>query len=301
VARRTPLERSEALSAAAGVEVYLKLEGSQRTGSFKLRGAFNAVATLPPEARARGLVTASAGNHGLGVALAAREMGARAVVYVPADAPETKTRRIARYGAVLVPVPGGYDDAHHRAEEHAREHGVPFVHPFSAPATVAGQGTVGLEVAEELPGLRTLLCPVGGGGLAGGVGIVARALLPRARVVGVQTVETSAVHASLAAGRLVAPPMGATLCEGLSGETDQPSLDLLQRVVDEVALVSEAAVRRAMRWLYVEEGIVAEGSAAVGVAALLEGTLSGLRGPVAVVLSGSNVDAGRLAEILAPE
>lgn len=298
VARRTPLERSDALSEIADADVFLKLEGMQRTGSFKVRGAFNAVASLAPEARSRGLVTASAGNHGLGVALSARLVGARATVFVPESAPETKTRRIARFGAELVRVSGGYDDAHHAAEARARETGAAFVHAFSGQETVAGQGTVGLEIAEELPEARTLVCPVGGGGLVGGVGVVARGLLPAARVVGVQTEETSAMHASLAAGRLVAPPMGATLCEGLSGETDEAALALARRVVDEVALVSEAAVRRAMRWLYVEEGIVAEGSAAVGVAALLEGSVRP-RGPVAVVLSGSNVDAARLAEILA--
>lgn len=299
VARRTPLERSEALSEVVGAEVWLKLEGLQRTGSFKVRGAYNAVASLSPEERALGLVPASAGIHGMGVALSARLLGARAVVFVPEGAAETKTRRIARYGAELVRIPGGYDEAHHAAEERARETGMPFVHSFSAPETVAGQGTVGLEIAEELPGVRTLVCPVGGGGLIGGLGIVARGLLPAARVIGAQSDETSAMHASLSAGRLVTPPMGETWCEGLSGETDQRSLELARRVVDRVALVSEAAVRRAMRWLYVEEGVVAEGSAAVAVAALLEGAVTSPDGPVAVVVSGSNVDAGRLAEVLA--
>lgn len=297
--RRTPLERSDALSEATGAEVWLKLEGLQRTGSFKVRGALNAVASLSAAERARGLVTASAGNHGLGVAFAARETGARATVFVPESAAETKTRRISRLGAELVRVAGGYDDAHARAEEHAARAGGVFVHAYSAADVVAGQGTVALEVARELPDARTLLAPVGGGGLIGGMGTVARALLPGARVVGVQTDQTSAMHASLAAGRLVTPPMGETICEGLSGETDQRSLDLATRVVDEVVLVSEAAARRAVRWLFVEEGVVAEGSAAVGVAALLEGVLRPPEGPVVVVLTGSNVDAARLASILA--
>ena len=294
VARRTPLERSHALDG----EVFLKLEGLQRTGSFKLRGAYNHVATLPPETRARGLVTASAGNHGQGVALAARILGARARVFVPADAPETKRRRIERFGAELVRVEGGYDDAQAAAEAHAAETGAAFVHAYSDPMTVAGQGTVALEVLGELPTLHTLVVPVGGGGLANGCGIVARALAPGARVVGVQTHETAAMHASLAAGALCCPPQGQTLCEGLSGETDARSLELARRVVDEVVLVSEDAVRRAMRWLFVEEGVVAEGSAAVAVAALLEGAVSAPQGPVAVILSGSNVDAARMAEVL---
>jgi threonine dehydratase len=296
IVRRTPLERSPWLSAAAGTDAWLKLETQQRTGSFKLRGAFNAIASLSPEARARGLVTASAGNHGQGVALAASLLGATALVFVPADAPEAKKRRIARWGAELRETDGGYDAAHHAAEAHARRTGATFVHAFSDPAVVAGQGTVGLEILEDLPEVRTIVVPIGGGGLVGGIGIVARALGAGIRVVGAQTDETRAMDASLRAGRLVSPPYGPTLCEGLSGDVDERSLALASRVVDEVVVVSEADVRRAMRHLYEEEGIVAEGSAAVAVAALLRG--AAVEGPVAVVLTGSNVDGARLADVL---
>lgn len=298
VARRTPLERAPWLSARAGTEVWLKLETQQRTGSFKLRGAYNAIALLSPDQRARGLVTASAGNHGQGVALAASLLGARALVFVPAAAPEAKKRRIARWGAELRETEGGYDEAHHAAEAHARRTGGTFVHAFSDPAVVAGQGTVGLEIVQELPEVRTLVVPVGGGGIAGGIGVVARAMGNGVRVVGVQTEETSAMHASLAAGRLVSPPYGETVCEGLSGDVDERSLALAAEVVDGVVLVTEAAVRRAMRRLYDEEGIVAEGSAAVGVAAVLEGAIERMGGPAAVVLTGGNVDGARLARVL---
>lgn len=296
VVRRTPLERSPWLSARAETDVWLKLETQQRTGSFKLRGAYNAIASLPADARARGLVTASAGNHGQGVALAASLLGLSAVVYVPADAPEAKKRRIARWGAELREAEGGYDGAHHAAETHARRTGATFVHAFSDPAVVAGQGTVGLEVLEALPDARTIIVPIGGGGLVGGIGIVARALGRGIRVVGAQTDETRAMQASLQAGRPVSVPYGPTLCEGLSGDVDARSLALAARVVDEVRIVPEQAVRRAMRRLYEEEGIVAEGSAAVAVAALLEGGAAD--GPVVVVLSGSNVDGARLASVL---
>jgi threonine dehydratase len=298
VVRRTPLERSDALSERAGADVHLKLEGLQRTGSFKLRGAYNAVALLSPGARARGLVTASAGNHGQGVALAARLHGARAVVFVPEGAPEGKQRRIARFGAELRRVPGGFDDAHAAAVAFAAGAGATFVGAFSDPAVVAGQGTVGLELFDELPGVRTIVAPVGGGGLIGGIGVVARALGRGVRVVGVQTDQTAAMHASLAAGRPTSTHYGPTLCEGLSGDVDGPALALARVVVDEVVLVSEEAVRRAIRWLYVEEGVVAEGSAAVAAAALLEGAVRALEGPAAVVLTGSNLDAARLASIL---
>ena len=203
IARRTPLERSAWLSERARTDVWLKLETHQRTGSFKLRGAYNAVATLSGEARARGLVTASAGNHGQGVALAASLAGLPpAVVFVPASAPEAKKRRIARYGADLRPVQGTYDDAHHAALAHAERTGGYFVNAFSDPAVVAGQGTAGLEIVQDLPGVRTILVPVGGGGISGGVGIVARAMGSGIRVIGVQTEATSAMHASLAAGRV---------------------------------------------------------------------------------------------------
>ncbi|HET7231445.1 MAG TPA: pyridoxal-phosphate dependent enzyme [Longimicrobium sp.] len=298
IVRRTPLELSDALTAISGAQVHLKLEGLQRTGSFKVRGACNFVARLAEEDRRRGLVTASAGNHGVGVSLASRLFGARAIVYVPRDTPEVKQRRIARHGAELRVVDGGYDDAHATAEAFAAESGACYVNAFSDPVVVAGQGTVGLEIFEDLPAVRTLVVPLGGGGVIGGIGTVARALGEGVRVVGVQTEETSAMHASLAAGRLVSPPYGPTICEGLTGDTDQAAFELARRVVDEVVLVPEDSVRRAIRWLYVEEGVVAEGSAAVAAAALLEGAVGGLAGPVAAVLTGSNLDAHRLARIL---
>jgi threonine dehydratase len=298
VIRRTPLERSNGLTERVGRDVHLKQENLQRTGSFKLRGAYNRVATLPGEVRARGFVTASAGNHGQGVALTARIRRLPARVYVPESAPETKRHRIERLGAELRLVPGGYDDAHATAERDAAETGTTFIHAWSDPMVAAGQGTVGLEIVQRLPEVATLMVPVGGGGLIGGVGTVARAMGSGIRVIGVQSEQTAAMHASLAAGALHCPPQGATLCEGLSGETDAYALALAQRVVDEMVLVSEDEVRAAMRWLYREEGIVAEGSAAVGVAALLADRVSLPAGPVAVVISGGNVDAARLADIL---
>jgi threonine dehydratase len=296
VVRETPLELSATLSERAGVEVHLKLETHQRTGSFKFRGAYNAVAALGAE-RERGIATASAGNHGLGVALAARLLGARATVFVPAGAPVAKTRRIRQFGAELREVAGGYDEAHAEATAWAVRTGTPFVHAFSDPAVVAGQGTVGLELLAAVPSLRTLVVPVGGGGLIGGIGIVARAVDPAIRVIGVQSEATAAMHASLAAGRTVGMEYGETLCEGLSGDVDDRSVALALRVVDGIVLVSEAAVARAMRELHAAEGVVAEGSAAVGVAALLEGAIDAT-GPAAVVVTGGNVDAARLAAVL---
>jgi threonine dehydratase len=300
VARHTPLERSLALSERAGAEIHLKLENQQRAGSFKIRGAYNHVATLPGEVRGRGLVSASAGNHGQGVALTARIRRLPARIFVPESTPETKRRRIARFGAELRVVPGAWEDAHAAALADSRETGRAYVHAFSDPMVVAGQGTVGLEILRDLPSARTLVVPVGGGGLIGGIGIIARAMGTGVRIVGVQSDRTSAMHASLAAGTLSPGAQGPTLCEGLAGETDAYAVALNQAFVDELVLVSEDAVRRAMRWLFDEEGIVAEGSAAVAVAALLEGAVR-TEGPVAVIITGGNVDAGRLASILGGE
>ncbi len=294
----TLLEPSLALSEASGREVLLKPECRQRTGSFKLRGALNVVVSLGAEARARGLVTASAGNHGLGLALAARQLGVRATVFVPADAPATKRNRIARFGADLRLFPGDYDGAHKAAEAHAHDTGALYLHAYSDPRVVAGQGTVGLEIVEELPRVGTLLVPVGGGGLIGGVGLVARALAPSARVIGVQSAATPAMHASLAAGRPVSPPMGETLCDGLHGDTDERAVELAMRVVDEMVLVEERQVRAAIRELYREEGVVAEGSGAVAAAALWNDLVPSAPGPIVAVVTGGNLDASLLAEIL---
>lgn len=298
VVRRTPLQRSPWLSELAGNDVYLKLECWQRTNSFKLRGAYNAVATLAPDLLRAGLVTASAGNHGQAVALAARLLGATATVFVPAAAPETKKARIRRFGATLREVDGTYDDAAAVVAEFARDTGAHVVHGFSDPAVVAGQGTVGLEIIEELPAVRDVLVPVGGGGLIAGVGAVVRGLADgHTRVVGVQSSHTCAMHAAFAAGRVVATPWRDTLCDGLAGEVEPESYARAKHVVDEIHLVAEDQVAPAIRALYEQEGVVAEGSGAVGVAALMAGAVK-LRGTAAVVISGGNIDARDLSRIL---
>jgi threonine dehydratase len=296
--RATPLERSAWLSEVVGREVWIKHEGAQRTGSFKLRGAINALSMAGPTAREHGVVTASAGNHGLGMACAAGELGVRATVFVPARAAAVKRDRIAAYGARLELVDGGYDAAHRAASDFAAESGALYVHAFSDPAVVAGQGTVGVEIARALPEVATLLVPVGGGGLIGGVGLAAQELAPRARVIGVQTPATSAVHDSLAAGHVVPAPTVPTLCEGLAGDTDEASVRLAREVVDGMVLVPEQAIPAAMRALFTREGVVAEPSGAVAVAALLAGLVEAAPEPVVVVVTGSNVDAGLFARVL---
>jgi threonine dehydratase len=297
VARRTPLQRSPWLSDRVGVDVHLKLECWQLTGAFKLRGAYNAVAGLDEGVRARGLVTASAGNHGQAVALAARMLGCAATVYVPCSAPETKKARIRQHGAELREVDGTYDDAAREARA-AAESGLHFVHPFSDPDVVAGQGTVGLELVEDLPSLAEVVVPVGGGGLLAGVGLAVRATLgPDVRVTGVQSSLTRAMHAAFEAGHVVDTAVVPTLCDGLAGEVEPVSYERARAVADSIRLVDEADVRSAIASLFHHDGVVAEGAGAVGVAALLAGVVRPA-GPTAVVVSGGNIDGTELARIL---
>jgi threonine dehydratase len=300
VARRTPLDRSLWLTEQTGHDVYLKLECWQRTRSFKMRGAYNAVSSLSAEARARGLVTASAGNHGQAVALAAREVGARATIFVPDNAPETKKARIRSFGAVLRAEEANYDDAQVAAQEFAREMGATFVHAFSDPAVVAGQGTVGIEILEDLPGVVDVLVPVGGGGLIAGIGIALKSSTDEVRVLGVQSTQTPAMHLAFEAGHVTDCPIGPTLADGLAGCVDEISYERARRVVDAMVLVDEAALPAAIRDLYGYDGIIAEGAAAVVVAAIVEGRVA-LRGPTVLVVTGGNIDAGRFADILSSD
>jgi threonine dehydratase len=299
VAHRTPLERSSWLSELAGCDVYLKLESWQRTRSFKIRGAYNAIASLAPEQKARGLVTASAGNHGQAVALAAQLIGARATIFVPGNAPEMKKRRIRAAGAVLDTDCDDYDDAERAAAEYASRTGACFVHSFSDRAVVAGQGTIGLEILEDLPHVHNVIVPVGGGGLIAGIGSAIKAASPAIRVIGVQSTETRAMYDAFEAGRPVPCPITPTLADGLAGQVDEVSYARARTVVDQMVLVEEAAIPDAIRALY-GDGVTAEGSAAVGVAALARRTVT-IDGPAAVVVTGGNIDAQRFAAILEGE
>ncbi len=296
-ARRTPLETSPWLSAVAGVPVHLKLECWQRTGSFKVRGAFSAVTAMADDAVAGGLVAASAGNHGQGVALAAAERGVHATVFVPVDAPATKKARIRELGAELREAPD-YDRAEEAARERARATGARFVHPASDRDVVAGQGTIGLELLEQLPALSAAVVPVGGGGLIGGIGAVLRSADRAVRVLGVQTDRAKVMRDSLRAGRVLpAPPHEATLADGLAGGIDEAGLRQVEAAADDVVVVPEDSIADAIRGLFEHHGVVAEGAGAAAVAAVLGGVLT-LDGPAVLVISGGNIDGRRLAALL---
>ena len=298
VVRRTDLRRSPVLSELTGTDVYLKLECEQVTGSFKLRGAYNALASLEPERRARGVIAASAGNHGLGIAYAARALGIPATLYIPSTAPGVKRDGIVALGARVDATSPDYDHALARAMIHAEQEKVPFVSATGDTDVIAGQGTAALEILEDLPTVRTVILPVGGAGLLAGFGSLLRAEAPTVRIFGVQGTRSDAMARALEAGKLVPVSHEGTLADGLSGDIDDLALDVGKHSLDVLAIVTEDEIAMAIAWLSREEGLVVEGSGAVGVAALLEKKIYKPKGPVAVVLSGGNIDAARHAEIM---
>lgn len=297
--RRTPLRHSPALSAIAQTDVYLKLECEQITGSFKLRGAYNALASLDAAARGQGIVAASAGNHGLGIAYSARALGIAATIFVPRTAPAVKRDGIAKLGATIDAESDDYDIAHARGIEYAKDNGLVFIDPCNDVTVIAGQGTVALEIIEDLPSVRTVLLPVGGAGLLAGFGSLLRAVAPTVRIVGVQGNRSNAMALALEAGAVVPVPHDPTLADGLSGDIDDFALDIGRHALDSLAIVTEEEIANAIAWLDGEEGLVVEGSGAVGAAALLQKKIYKPEGPVAIVLSGANIDAARHAEVVA--
>jgi threonine dehydratase len=294
---RTPLVRSDELSGITGSDVFLKLENRQVTGSFKLRGALNALSALDAAQRAAGVVASSAGNHGLGVAYAAQKVGIAARIFVPASAPEVKKRGIRQLGAELDDTQPDYDAAMDAAKAFGATHGRAYINPCLGDPLLHGQGTVALEIVEDLPGLRALVVNVGGGGLLGGCATVLRADRPDVRIYGSQSEQTAAMSRSLAAGRVVPIPSEPTLADGLAGQIDADALDLGVHGLDAIVTVSEADIARAIAWLARVHHEKVEGAGACGVAAVLSGRLRP-EGPCAIVVSGGNIDEGRWQSLL---
>jgi len=297
--RRTPLVRSVALSELAGGDVYLKLENEQITGSFKLRGAMNSIASLPPEVRARGIVASSAGNHGLGIAYAARYFNTPATIFVPRTAAQVKRDGIAALGATLDSTQPHYDAAMAAALAFAEEHGATFINPCFGNALIAGQGTVALEILSELPDMASLIVNVGGGGLLGGCASLVRPLSPNARIIGAQSVNTAAMARSIAQGHVVEIDDVATIAEGLAGQIDEAGLEIGQRSLDEIVTVSEEQIAETIEWLWRSHGARVEGAGAVATASVLHRLVSFLPTPAAIIVSGGNIDAERFEQILA--
>jgi threonine dehydratase len=299
---RTPLIRSAWLSDLAGSDVSLKAESLQRSSSFKLRGAFNAVIARlerpggPPER----LVTASAGNHGRALAAAAKTFDLPLVVFTPADAPRAKLDAIQRDGADLRPDGRDYDDAERMAKAYAARTGAEFISPYNDADVIAGAATVAVEMFEDEPGIDMLVVPIGGGGLISGMATVARAINPRCEVIGVEVEASNAFQQSVRAGELIEIVPGATLADGLGGNPDPDTMtfDIIQRLVDRIVTVSEDELQAAIAGLVESEHLIAEGAGAAASAAIVGARIE-IRGRQAgVVVSGANIDRDKLKSLL---
>ncbi len=288
--KTTPLVRSQALSEIAGGDVYLKCETEQITGSFKLRGALNSIASLPIAVAKRGIVASSAGNHGLGIAFAAQTFGVDAVVFVPRRAPQVKKDGILKLGARVVDSEPDYDAAMAAAKVFAAETGATFINPCLGNPLLAGQGTVALEIVAQLPTVRTILVPVGGGGLLGGIASYLRYDASHVRIVGAQSVNTAAMSLSLSAGHVTDIPSVPTIADGLAGLIDQEALEIGQFGLDEMVTLSEEQIGRTIAWLSKNENSIVEGAGSVSAGALLHGKTPSINFPAVAILSGRNID-----------
>lgn len=301
--RETPVEPSAALSERSGVPVLLKLEHLQRSGSFKLRGAANAVLQLTGAERAAGVVGVSTGNHGRGLARAAREAGVRCVVAMSALVPKNKVEAIRAEGAEVLIAGRSQDEAQREVDRLVAERGMTLVPPFDDRRIIAGQGTLGLEISEAMPEIGTALVQLSGGGLISGVAAALKARHPRVRIVGVSMERGAAMHASIAAGRPVEVEELPTLADSLGGGIgmeNRLTFAMVRALVDEVVLLTEAEIAAGIRHCYWHERQVVEGSGAVGVGALLAGKVA-LHGPTMVLLSGGNIDMGLHHRIVSGE
>ena len=296
----TPLRPSQWLGRRHGHPVHMKLETRQVTGSFKLRGATNAVRSLSDEVRAKGLVTASTGNHGRAVAHAAKEAGTRAVICMSALVPSNKVEAIRALGGQVRIVGRSQDDAQLEVERLVREEGLTQIPPFDHKDVIAGQGTIGLEIVEAFPEIEAVLIPLSGGGLAAGIAVAVKALRRGAQVIGVSMARGAAMQASLAAGRPVEVEEVETLADSLGGGiglANRYTYRLCRELLDDVVLLEENEIAAGIRRAHEVEGETVEGGGAVGIGALLAGKI-GLSGPSVVILSGRNIDAALHRDIV---
>jgi threonine dehydratase len=299
-ARHTPLEYSYTFSDMTGADVHLKLETFQRTGSFKIRGATNRIATLSEAEQEAGVVTASAGNHAQGVALAATRIGVDSTIVMPEHAPVAKVKATRSYGGRVVLYGADYDEAAERAHEIEREEDRTYVHAFDDPMVMAGQGTIGLEVLEDLPGVETVVVPIGGGGLISGIATALKASDPDIRVVGVQAEGASSVAESLEQGTVVERDSVETIADGIATrKVGEQTFEVIQERVDEVVTVSDDETAVALATLLERGKTLVEGAGAVALAALIEGRFDYAEGETVVpCLCGGNIDLNVLTTVV---
>lgn len=295
IARKTPLDPAPKF----GANVYIKSENLQLTGAFKLRGAYNKIRSLTPEERERGVIACSAGNHAQGIALSAAKLGIRSIICMPAGAPISKVEATRSYGAEVVLVPGVYDDAAREAERLTQEHGYTFAHPFNDPYVIAGQGTIGLEILEQLPEVEQVVVPIGGGGLISGVAMAVKTLKPSCRVIGVQAAGAASMYAARRAGHPVELDGVATIADGIAvKKPGDLTFALCQKYVDEIVTVNEDEISSAILALMEVQKTVAEGAGATPVAAVMFGRVDTTQLKTVCLVSGGNVDVTTLSRII---
>ncbi|WP_263410861.1 threonine ammonia-lyase [Terriglobus tenax] len=296
----SPCTRSEKLSRATGLEVYLKLENLQMTGSFKEHGALNKIATLTPEQARRGVIAASAGNHAQGVAYHATKRGIAATIVMPLATPLVKVTATRNFGANVVLHGANYDEAYAEAMRLREEHGFTFVHPFDDPAVIAGQGVIGLEMLDQVPNLGAVIVPIGGGGMVGGIATAVKERNPKIQVVGVQTARLASMKAAVDAGHHVTLDPATTIADGIAvrraGDVTMP---IAQRYVDRIVTVDEDEIASAILVLLEGEKTLAEGAGATALAAVMQGKTGLAPGTkTAVLVSGGNIDVTLLSRII---
>ena len=301
IVKKKDILESANLSAMTGANVFYKCENLQKTGSFKLRGACNKIANLTDEEKANGVIASSAGNHAQGVALGAKMTGIKATIVMPATAPLAKVTATKGYGAEVVLNGLVYDDAYAKAVELQKETGATFLHPFDDKYVIAGQGTIGLEILEQLDGnVDTIVCPIGGGGIIAGIAVAAKGINPNIKIVGVQTANIPSMQESMKNGEVTTAFKATTIADGIAVKTPgNVTFEIIKELVDEVIVVEEDEIAQGMLFLMENQKVVAEGSGAVSTAALLSGKYVPQKDEnVVCVISGGNVDVNTLYRVI---
>ncbi|MBI2955439.1 MAG: threonine ammonia-lyase [Chloroflexi bacterium] len=299
IAQHTPLLHSHTFGQLTGAEVFLKAENTQRTGSFKIRGAFVKINSLSPEERARGVIAASAGNHAQGVAVAAALAGIKSIVVMPETAPLAKITATRGYGAEVVLKGSSYDEAFAYARDLQRQEELVFIHPFDDWKVMAGQGTVGLEIIDDLPDLDAVVVPVGGGGLIAGIATAIKGLRPNVQIIGVQAAGAASCSLSFERGTLVPTPEVSTIADGIAIKScGKLTFRVIRKLVDSIITVEDDATVHSIVMLMERCKLLVEGAGAVGLAAMLTGKLDLAGRKVALVLSGGNIDVNLLSRII---
>jgi len=298
--KRTPLMHSRFLSNFCGGEVYLKLENLQITNSFKIRGALNRMLHLSTEEMKRGIVTVSSGNHALAVAIGAEKLNIPAKIIIPRSTPKIKIDKIKKYNVELILYGDIYDEAEQKAMQLAKKDGLTYISPYNDKFVIAGHGTIGLEIMEDLPSVDTVIVPVGGGGLISGIGLTLKSVKSGVQIIGVQSEASPVMYESLKAGKIVDVEMRESIAEGLFGGIEKESITfgMIQKYVDDFILVKEETIRKAIYLLWDKEKQVAEGSGAVAIAPILENKSLFKGKTIVAVISGGNIEEKLFRNIL---